>query len=307
MSLPKFPQTSVMERIGVSHVASILAEMGLVFRETSNSDTGIDGYIEEINNDSEVTGRLLAVQIKSGSSCLHDKGDYFVFYADESHMKYWKLYPIPVLLFVFLPETDLVYFQSIKSHSDVFSTKILIPKTQILSAENRDTVFANLAGFSSKYHTIQELYGIMDDTRITAGDSYVSFMDMFVGGLTNLCSDLFCDMSVLTNLIDVRAKFPWICVGVEEHEFLWEFIKFITKENLAKVNFDSCLLNWEERRMTPRILVPLTFRGIEYCKYVESKHPGSVCETFVSIKTDPCWDERIERLEIKNEHWGGNG
>lgn len=47
MNLPKFTQTSKTERIGVMHVATILTEMGLIFRETSNSDTGIDGYIEE--------------------------------------------------------------------------------------------------------------------------------------------------------------------------------------------------------------------------------------------------------------------
>lgn len=64
MNLPKFPQTSKTERIGVMHVATILTEMGLIFRETSNSDTGIDGYIEEVNNNQEATGRLLAAQIK---------------------------------------------------------------------------------------------------------------------------------------------------------------------------------------------------------------------------------------------------
>lgn len=50
MNLPKFPQTSTTERIGVMRVATILTEMGLIFRETSNSDTGIDGNIEEVNN-----------------------------------------------------------------------------------------------------------------------------------------------------------------------------------------------------------------------------------------------------------------
>lgn len=45
MNLPRFPQTSVSERVGVLHVAKVLTEIGFIFRETSNSDTGIDGYI----------------------------------------------------------------------------------------------------------------------------------------------------------------------------------------------------------------------------------------------------------------------
>lgn len=76
MNLPKSLQTSKSERIGVLHVATILTEMGYIFRETSNSDTGIDGYIEEVNENNEATGRLLAVQIKSGKSYLHDQGDF---------------------------------------------------------------------------------------------------------------------------------------------------------------------------------------------------------------------------------------
>ena len=49
----------------------------------------------------------------------------------------------------------------------------------------------------------------MNSKRIlTCNNSYVSFLDLFVGGLTNLCTDLFCDTSVLSNLIDLRTKLP---------------------------------------------------------------------------------------------------
>lgn len=299
MNLPKFPQTSKTERIGVLHVATIFTEMGYIFRETSISDTGIDGYIEEVNENNEATGRLIAVQIKSGASYLHDQGDLFVYYADESHIRYWRLYPIPVLLCIHNPETGCTYFQSIKCHSQEFTNKILIPKKQILSIENREDIFMCIAGYSTIYHTIQELYDIMRETKICVADSYVSFMDMFVGGLTNLCSDLFCDISVLSNLLEIRGKQPMIHIGSQEHEFLWNFIKFITKENMAIVNFDACLFNWFERGMDPRILVSLTYRGQEYINCVEEKHPGTVCESFVSLHMDHYWDERMENLEIK--------
>ena len=135
MNLPKFPKTSKTERIGVMHVATILTEMGLIFRETSNSDTGIDGYIEEVNNNQEATGRLLAAQIKSGASYLQEHDEYFVFYADESHIKYWKLYPIPVILCVHNPDTGKTYYQAIHPHGHEVSTKIIIPKKQVLSSE----------------------------------------------------------------------------------------------------------------------------------------------------------------------------
>lgn len=299
MNLPKFPQTSTNERIGVMRVATILTEMGLIFRETSNSDTGIDGYIEEVNENQEATGRLLAIQIKSGASYLHEHDEYFVFYADESHIKYWKLYPIPVILCVHNPETGKTYYQAIHPHGDDGSTKIMIPQMQVLSYENREDVFASIAGFSSAYHTTEELYTIMSIKRILTFNSYVSFLDLFVGGLTNLCTDLFCDISVLSNLIDLRTKLPMFHMNQQDYDFLWEFIKFITKENLAKVNFEACLYDWEYRKMVPRILVPLTYRGNELRNYIEQKHPDTVSESLVCIYTDHYWDERMEKLMMQ--------
>lgn len=300
MNLPKFPQTSTNERIGVLHVASILTEMGLIFRETSNSDTGIDGYIEEVNNNCEATGRLLAVQIKSGISYLHDHGNDFIYYGDESHLRYWQLYPIPVILCVHNPETGLTYYQTIKTHGHELSSKIIIPKTQVLSNKNREGIFECLAGFSPSYHPTEELYAIMRETKIATPNSYVSFLDLYVGGLTNLCTDLFCDTSVLSNLIDLRTEMPMFHIGQQEHDFLWEFIKFITKENLAKVNFEACLYDWQERMMDPRILVPLTYRGLELCSYIGQKHPGTIGESTVSIVTDYFWDERMQHLKIED-------
>lgn len=298
MSLPKFPYTEINERTGVLHVASILTQMGLIFRESSNSDTGIDGYIEEVNDNHEATGRLLAVQIKSGTSYIHEQGDDIAFYADESHIKYWKLYPIPVILCLHNPENGCTYFQTIKSHGPELSTKIIIPHSQLLTLDNKETIFSSIAGFSPLYHSTEELYIIMKDTRVAAADSYVSFLDLFVGGLTNLCTDIFCDTSVLSNLIDLRSKEPMFHIGMDDHLFLWEFIKLLTKENLAVVNFEACLYDWEERMMDPRILAPLTYRGIELRDYIAQKHPETVCESSVSIVTDCCWDERMEKLTM---------
>ena len=85
MFLPKYTNKDEMERIGVYKTALILSEMGLIFRETSNSDTGVDGLIEEVDNECHATGRIMAVQIKSGSSYLHDGGEVWRFYIDDEH------------------------------------------------------------------------------------------------------------------------------------------------------------------------------------------------------------------------------
>lgn len=46
-------------------------------------------------------------------------------------------------------------------------------KKQILSLENRESICVNIAGFSTTYHTTQELYDIMKETKIAVADNYV--------------------------------------------------------------------------------------------------------------------------------------
>ena len=299
MSLPKFPPKSQTERTGIHFLGLILSKMGLIFRETSNSDTGIDGTIEEVNDKGEATGRFLAVQVKAGDSYFNDKGDHFVFYSDETHINYWKLYPMPVILCLYKPDEESVYYQSISKHSDAHTHIIEIPKAQVLSLShdnNVDDLFACIGGFSSEYHSSSELYTIMNDNKIKVGESYVSFMDLFIGSLTNICTDLFIDYSVMTSLLDLRTKQPVITSGTAEREFFWSFIQFITKENLAAVNFDACLSDWNEKQMTPRVIASLTYRGRDYRDYVESKHPGSVSDADIMINRDYYWAERMRLL-----------
>lgn len=116
MELPKHTYENQQERIGVHYVGLMLAKLGLIFRETSNTDVGIDGQIEYVNNTGEATGKIVAVQIKSGDSYLYDAkkdNENWTFYLDEKHMNYLEKYPIPVILLVFHPTNDSIYFTTV--------------------------------------------------------------------------------------------------------------------------------------------------------------------------------------------------
>ena len=70
MSLPKYNQTNSQERLGVNAVAEAMAKIGQIWRETPMADVGIDGQIEYVSPEGFATGRMIAVQIKSGPSFL---------------------------------------------------------------------------------------------------------------------------------------------------------------------------------------------------------------------------------------------
>jgi hypothetical protein len=114
-NLPKYPSNNRQERIGVSKVALMISELGSIFRETSNSDVGIDGTIEYVNSADEATGKIVAVQIKSGDSFLHNnKNDSWTFYPEEKHKVYWEKFPIPVILLIYRPTDNEIYFIDVR-------------------------------------------------------------------------------------------------------------------------------------------------------------------------------------------------
>ncbi|HBA6539673.1 TPA: DUF4365 domain-containing protein, partial [Escherichia coli] len=97
MNFPKYHQTNSQERLGVNAVAEAIAKIGQIWRETPMADVGIDGQIEYVSPEGFATGRMIAVQIKSGPSFFQESQGDWVFYPEEKHRFYWERFPLPVL------------------------------------------------------------------------------------------------------------------------------------------------------------------------------------------------------------------
>ena len=298
--LPKYTSKNEMERIGVNKTALILSEMGFIFREISNSDTGVDGQIEEVDSDYHATGRIMAVQIKSGSSYLNERGNVWRFYIDDAHKNYWRLYPIPVFLLVYNPNDGNIYYTDVKY---MLNTKdgIDIPKVNILCKDNKEDFLKTIGGCVSKYNEIETVFNIMLQKKCDDISFSVSFLELFVSGLTNLCHDLFYDVSIGTDIADYKGKGIGFSVN---HVFLWEYVTYLVKENLAEINFHACLYDYEERKMQPRFIAPLTYRGrqlLDYISNLEVRYWGKsdvpiVCESLVNLHFDEYSVQRLNKL-----------
>jgi hypothetical protein len=96
-----------IERIGANAVDTIfLNDFGWLFREQTISDYGIDAQVEVVENN-EPTGKLIALQIKTGASYFRPKGENFVFYGELRHLEYWTRHSLPVFLVLHDPEKKL--------------------------------------------------------------------------------------------------------------------------------------------------------------------------------------------------------
>lgn len=129
------------DQLGVNAVQGIvLKQLGWIFRDQPVADVGIDAHIEQVI-DGSPTGKLIAAQIKTGTSHFVDKPGALIYYGTQTHLEYWIGHSLPVLLIAHLPESNETYWVQIKN-SEVTRTKcgwkIEIPKLNVFGSSAVD-------------------------------------------------------------------------------------------------------------------------------------------------------------------------
>jgi hypothetical protein len=269
MNLPSAPQNYQQERLGITSVAMALTSLGVIWRETPMADVGIDGQIEHVSPDGKATGRLLAAQVKSGPSYFHDHDTHWHFYPDDKHRFYWERFPIPVILFLHDPDHQATYWcdarQCLRSPASSSQAYIAIPKEQRLDNTTREQLFAVTGVGSDAFLEVSDILNHMMLARCPNASFPVSYFELFVHGLTNICRTLYFSMDVAMNVAEFNLErtnaITGVGVGAPEHDFLFSYLRFIVSQHLADVDFADCLIDWFDREMQPSYFAPLTSRG----------------------------------------------
>jgi len=127
-------QTNLTDRRGVNLVEGlVLNEFGWVFREQHVSDEGVDAQIET-RSEQRTTGRLLALQIKTGPSYFSEpKDDGWILRFKERHARLWLDHALPVIIVLVDPVAGTAYWQRVTPSTIVpsgKSFKVHVPATQ---------------------------------------------------------------------------------------------------------------------------------------------------------------------------------
>ncbi|MFI5527115.1 DUF4365 domain-containing protein [Kitasatospora sp. NPDC051853] len=141
----KVEATHQIDRTGASSIALLATrELNWLCREQPISDIGVDAHLEVVTEDGYATGRLLAVQIKSGSSFFSRPADGGWWFAcDDEHVTYWLNHSLPVVVMLYEPASQTAYWQHVAEDHLVRTGKnfkMLIPATQVLNADARDAL-----------------------------------------------------------------------------------------------------------------------------------------------------------------------
>lgn len=103
-----------VSRVGVAAINLIFEEIGFAFREQPIEDCGIDAIVEERISGGKLSGKLIGVQIKSGTYFFREtKGNKVVFRGELKHYEYWTNYSLPVILVLCNPETRQCIYEII--------------------------------------------------------------------------------------------------------------------------------------------------------------------------------------------------
>lgn len=157
---------------------------------------------------------------------------------------------------------------------------IKIPKSNILNKLNKNRIFETIGEFDEPFLEIKDVFGQLVSTQCDTSEFNISYLDLYLQGLTNMCTQLYFDIAIAMDIAGSRS--PFIGGGGKEYEFLYEYIKFIVNQNLAEVDFGNCLIEWNERQLVPRFLAPLTHRGkslLEFINCIEAGYPTIMPET----------------------------
>ncbi|HIF9342678.1 DUF4365 domain-containing protein [Photobacterium damselae] len=115
----KAPKSELVSRAGVHYAGYVFSTEGIIFRETSSTDVGVDGQLELVSADGTATGMLLGVQVKSGDSFVDNASGIFSFKASKAHFEYWQQLRIPAIGVVYSPTLKKASWFDLTKHADV--------------------------------------------------------------------------------------------------------------------------------------------------------------------------------------------
>ncbi|MGY3854393.1 DUF4365 domain-containing protein [Aeromonas aquatilis] len=133
----KYSRSSQTDRIGVQTTGLLFERCGYIFREQPIVDCGIDAHVELVD-ENLASGRLIALQIKSGASWFKETTkDGYVYRGEMEHLEYWLNHSLPVLIVLCDIDNNIAYWQAITKHTISYTGKawkVIIPFQQEVNA-----------------------------------------------------------------------------------------------------------------------------------------------------------------------------
>jgi hypothetical protein len=266
--VPKVNDNDFVERDGIIKVEKVANQARCIWRETPLRDVGIDGQIEYVTSAGEATGRLVAVQVKSGSSYFRETSNGQIAYRiPPRHASYWESFPLPVVLVLHEEERDLTIWADARGALRRGEDPVLVNPREVFDPEGLRRSLALEGPLPAEKREADRILEEMSEAHFRDTGISLSFLDLFSHGLTDISRAVYFGMDLFMEVGEVNAALEGQSLGPSAGESTFEFIDryvaFLVARNLARVDFDAWRQIAIERQMTGTFIAPLTTDGRE--------------------------------------------
>lgn len=288
------------DRLGVTKLDHFFSAHGWLFREQMIHDYGIDAHVE-ITNENYPTGKLIAIQIKSGLSFFSEDNEHsFIFRTENKHIEYWSNHTLPVILVLYQPEVDTLYWQVVNEDTVKSSGKgwkVEVPKSQVLNERS----LSILGQLTQPEPYVQKLNKLKLDRywikKIDGGyDVFVKFDDWVNKSLSRFQINLICEDEIqrwpMTYCLGMSVQdaleffLPWADfeMDLDAHREgsvdLWDAECYMAYDNESGSTIHS--MSFEEWYQEPEGIVPVNENG-EVESYSLRLKLNDVGESFIVL------------------------
>lgn len=151
MKLPVYKDSSKKGEDGITILKRIVEnELKWVFRVNHKEhDFGIDAYFDIISETNQITGKTIAVQVKTGLSYFKEKNEYgWIYRGSISHLNYYLNHQIPVIIIIVDEIKSKAFWclcDASKTESAGKNWKIIIPFTKEMNAESKSELLEHIS------------------------------------------------------------------------------------------------------------------------------------------------------------------
>lgn len=215
------------EHIGINLVNDIITrEILWIFREQPTQDYGIDAHIEIVEN-GLVTGKLIAVQIKTGQSYLRKRSDKgYIYRGQMKHLNYWKNHSLPVILVLCDNIGNKCYWvQVTEDQAEVTEDywEICVPYHHQLSNSSKrklELIAENQTDYERRLHSLVLARAWMDE--LEKGNSILLESEEWVNKSSGKGSITLKIIDSWTDEITTVLDYPMIYLGPVSYEEAFE-------------------------------------------------------------------------------------
>jgi hypothetical protein len=252
------PSTDQTSRIGVNAVTTLFTNMGWAVREQPTSDFGVDAQAEKLGPEGSGTGRLIALQIKSGASWFKKRGENYVYYGSKRHLQYWLAHSLPVYIVLHNPDTGLTIWQKMEQHLITEGVNgawsIEIPAAQTLTQDNDQFIASGAAMDLSSLRRIRLVLDLEYIRTFAVEENIFMLIDVWVNKTLNYRGAEFvfneepdagvdyqidAMMPCYTVEYYMAVAFPWLDWEMQEYidesEGAYEVAQYILKVEVNEV------------------------------------------------------------------------